>query len=71
MRQRYILYLILIAILLAGFNCKSIEVTKREPTSEELDTMFEACKNGNIEKMKELISSGLDINMIILCFIVP
>lgn len=62
MRQRYILYLILIAILITGINCKSVEPAKNESQKSNIEAAFQACEIGDLNRLKKLVPKEVDVN---------
>ena len=62
MKKQYTSCTILIAILLNGINAKALEITINKNQSKKITAAFDACKNGEVDKLMKLIRSGLNIN---------
>jgi ankyrin repeat protein len=61
-KKKYLLHLILIVILFAGNNLKSADMAKGENRKDGVEAIFQACEKGNVDEIKELLTSGVDIN---------
>lgn len=64
MKKKNILYLLLITIIFTNINiCKTEESAKGTLKKDNIEAIYQACEKGSLDEIKELLNSGVDINV--------